>query len=71
MLAKTARLNKPEDYDTVYKSSRPVHGTHLTIRTAAGDGPAKVGFVVSTQVSKKATVRNLLKRRLRAIVREL
>ncbi len=49
---------------------RGFHSRLLTIRVTSGSGKTRVGFIVGTKVSKRATQRNIIKRRLRAIAAE-
>ena len=70
MLARENRLVTADDFRTTSKSGRKIASTHLVIyinRTAGAT--AKFGFVVAKSVGN-AVVRNLVKRRLRAIAKE-
>ncbi len=49
-----------------------IRGRFIVVRVRPAQKlPSRFGFVVSTAVAKRATDRNLIKRRLRAIVRSL
>ena len=50
---------------------RVLRGRYVIIRARPAIGVAKSGFVVSSTVAKKATDRNLVKRRLRDAVQKL
>lgn len=68
MLAKKNRLSKASDFQRVLKSGRKVWGRFFTLKylSAEAEGESRFGFIVTTKISKKATVRNRIKRRLRA-----
>ncbi|MBI4090151.1 MAG: ribonuclease P protein component [Candidatus Kerfeldbacteria bacterium] len=71
MLPRANRLRRATSFSRVYQSGRSVGGRLLVVRglrTRPGH-PARAGIVVSTKVSKLATVRNRLRRRLRAAIR--
>jgi ribonuclease P protein component len=71
MLPKHQRLSKDKDFKKVYKFGSGAKSRFFTLRALKNKlNVSRFGFVVDLQVSKKATVRNLLKRRMRAIVRE-
>lgn len=70
MLQKRHRLVSERDFSRVFKKGKTTNGNALSIRVVRNNRPeSRVAFVVSTKVSKRAVVRNLLKRRLREIVR--
>lgn len=69
MLAKENRLNKAKDYGKVFKRSRPVFSEHMAIRKVTNHSNAsRFGFVVSNKISKRATKRNALRRKLRSVI---
>lgn len=71
MLPKPNRLKKEKDFDQVFKKGKSIGGDFLFLKVFNRDEnkESRFGFVVSTKVDKKATVRNKVKRRLREIVR--
>jgi ribonuclease P protein component len=71
MLASENRLLKPDDFRTTMKSGRKVSSAHLVIylKRVPGNAQARFGFVVGKIVGG-AVQRNLVKRRLRAGIRE-
>jgi ribonuclease P protein component len=72
MLSKKNRLQKDKDFAKVFKASRPAYFGKLAVRAKENGGkPTRFGFVISNKIDKRSTRRNALKRRLRAIVREL
>lgn len=71
MLARSSRLHADRDYARLFAKGRAFHGRGVTVKALKSKvEKTKIGFVVSTKVAKKANVRNLIKRRLREIVRK-
>ena len=71
MLAKKQRLNADKDYARLFAKGRAFHARGVIMKAMKNKGETtKVGFVVSTKVAKKANVRNLIKRRMREVVRK-
>lgn len=83
MLPKHQRLRRSQDFSKVYRLGRKAVSAHLVVRvwenlvedsvekipfppSPASSG--QVGIVVSQKVSKRAVVRNRLKRQVRAIM---
>jgi ribonuclease P protein component len=67
------RLKNRSDFREVLSEGQYLKGRLLNIKFVLGSDknlPALVGFAVSKKFSKRATDRNLIKRRLRHIVRE-
>jgi len=70
MLKAPNRLTKDRDIEAVYKRGRSFYMGDLALRLAPNKLPAaRLAVIVSLKVSKKAVKRNLLKRRLREIIR--
>ncbi len=77
-LPKANRLKQRQDFDRVYQSGkrRRATGLHLVVlrQPLNGDSietlPIQVGISISKKVSKRAVVRNRIKRQLKAIVRQ-
>ena len=70
MLPVKNRLRKSRDFDLTFRKGRSAFGSGLGIKSKKNNlEETRVGFVVSAKISKKATQRNLLKRRLREIFR--
>ncbi len=77
-LPKANRLKQRQDFDRVYQSGkrRRATGLHLVVlrQPLTGDSvevlPIQVGISISKKVSKRAVVRNRIKRQLKAIVRQ-
>lgn len=71
MLCAQNRLGKLSDIQRVFKNGRSFFIANLGIRSAKNQkNVSRFTVVVSTKVSKKATERNKLKRRLREIIRK-
>jgi len=70
MLKKTNRLLKNTDFARIMRRGRAMANGDFLLKYVKADGSqSRFGFVISAKVSKKATERNLLKRRMREIVR--
>ncbi|NMC51376.1 ribonuclease P protein component [Candidatus Kuenenbacteria bacterium] len=71
MLAKNNRLRLKKEYDQVFKKGQRYSSPffNLVIHHLV-DSKNRFGIIISTNISKKATVRNLLKRRIRAIIKK-
>jgi ribonuclease P protein component len=77
-LSKPHRLRRRQDFQKVYQHGKRHQQVHLTLRSlkhlpsATENLPAtRFGISVSQKVSKKAVVRNLLKRQVKAALRQL
>lgn len=72
MLSKVNRLQKKNDFQKVFKNSRPAHSEYFSIRAVKNNrGDNRFGFIISNKIDKRATRRNALKRQLREIVKSL
>ena len=70
MLNKLHRLNKTKEIELVMKKGRAYYAPSLMMKILANNlGLTRFTVIVSNKVSKKATQRNLIKRRLREIIR--
>ncbi len=70
MLDKANRLKKRKEFGYIYRNGESVYGKYVVAcYTFNKFRKIKVGFAVSKKVGK-AYMRNLVKRRMRAIVRE-
>jgi ribonuclease P protein component len=71
MLKKTNRLTRTKDIDRVFKTGKSFFGKNIGIKTTANDlGVNRITVVVSGKVSKKAVIRNKIKRRIRYIMQQ-
>jgi ribonuclease P protein component len=70
MLPKENRLKKDKDFERVHKEGKFSSYKFLAVKVAENDlKVSRFGFLVGIKVSKKAVVRNKVKRRLRESVR--
>jgi len=70
VLAGPNRLRRRQDFTRVYASGKQYNSPHLKLRIYnSGNSGVQIGIVVSKKVSKKAVVRNLIKRQIRAMFR--
>jgi len=70
MLPRANRLVKESEFKQVAQKARPLHSQFLILKKIPFyDNPTVFGLVISAKVSKKAVVRNQIRRRLRAILR--
>jgi len=70
MLSKPNRLKKKKDFERVFKEGKGFKESFLFLKVAPNNLEiSRFGFVVGRNFSKKAVVRNRIKRKLRAAVR--
>lgn len=70
MLKQANRLNRNKDFNKVFKQGASAYGAVLGVKAVKNEaGKARVAILVSKKVSKRAVVRNLVKRRLMEIIR--
>lgn len=79
-LPKANRLKHRRDFQAVYQQGIRRSSSHLTLRALSELAPgeraqtsshARIGISISQKVSKKAVIRNRIKRQIRAAFREL
>lgn len=73
MLPRENRLKKKKDFERVFRKGKGVKGNFLVLKILEkkeNKEEPRFGFIVSQKVSKKATLRNKIKRRLREAVRK-
>ncbi len=69
MLPKANRLKKSKDFEQVFKKGRFFKENFLSLKVVPNSFKnSRFGFVVSQKVSKKAVIRNKIKRWLRAAI---
>lgn len=71
MLPKERRLKADRDFKAIFDTGRWGGGAFISLKYAKNeDGDrAKMGFMVGVKVAKSAVARNLVKRRMREVVR--
>lgn len=73
MLKKENRLSTPFEYKITKKYGQKIEGDTFfayILKPEKYSGPAKIGVVVSTKFSNKATARNRIKRLFRETIRK-
>lgn len=71
MLSKQYRLQKDKDFELVFKKGRIVSNEFIFLKFVKNNlVVSRFGFIISKKISKNATVRNRIKRRLREIIRK-
>ncbi|HNP75183.1 MAG TPA: ribonuclease P protein component [bacterium] len=69
MLPYKFRLTKEKDYNLVFKNGKKLSNNYFRVCFLKNNlGHSRFGIIVSNKVSKKAVVRNLLKRRIRGVL---
>jgi len=69
MLKKNQRLKYDKDFDQLFKIGRSFYGPFLGFKTISNNlDISRFGILVGTKVSKKAVVRNKIKRQIRGIL---
>jgi len=69
MLARKLRICKKSDFGKIFKSGSRSSSSLIKIFWLKNDSlKCRFAFIVANSVSKKSTVRNKIKRRLRAII---
>jgi ribonuclease P protein component len=70
MLPKINRIKKKKDFEAIFKNSKSFRDNLFVLKSAKNNlGISRFGFVVSQKISKKATVRNKVRRRMSEAVR--
>lgn len=70
MLPAGFRLQKMKDFERVFEGGKMFYGAAFSIKVySTGQDTIRFGIIISNKVSKKATKRNLLRRRIREIIR--
>jgi ribonuclease P protein component len=70
MLPKINRIKKKKDFEIIFKNSKSFKTNLFIFRIMKNNlGQSRFGFVVSQKVSKKAVIRNKVRRRLTEIIK--
>ena len=68
-LAKKFRLKNKNDFDSVFKKGKTIKGPFLLFKIKKNNlGNARIGITIPLKVSKKATVRNSIKRKINSSI---
>jgi len=72
MLDKKNCLKKKKDFQKVIKQGKKIEKDFLVLKFSENiiKNVSRIGFVVSQKISKKAHLRNKIKRRLREIIKD-
>ena len=71
MLPKINRIKKKNDFDVIFKKGKSLKTSLLVFKIVKnGLKENRFGFIVSKNISKKAVVRNKIRRRFSEIVKE-
>lgn len=70
MLDKSNRITKDKEFEAIFKGGKGAYSKILGIKTISNKlEDSRFGILVSTKVSKKAVIRNRIKRQIREIIR--
>ena len=70
MLQSQNRLKTDRDFKTVLKQGRSFYSSNIKLKLLKnGLNYNRFGFIIGTRISKKATIRNRVKRQVREIIR--
>jgi ribonuclease P protein component len=68
MITQKNRLGKKADFERVFKGGNKVYNQYLNLRFRVNDlAYCRFAIIVSNKISKKATERNKIRRRLKAV----
>jgi ribonuclease P protein component len=71
MFPKINRIKKKKDFESIFRNSKSFKSSFFILKVLKNDlSVNRFGFVVSQKVSKKAVVRNKVKRRLVKAVKD-
>ena len=71
MLPKINRLREEKDFDKIFKKGKNFKNSFLILKVLQNNlKENRFGFIISKKVSKKAVLRNKIKRRLRDIIHQ-
>lgn len=71
MLSKVNKLREKKDFEKLFKEGKSFKNSFLILKIAQNNlKENRFGFIISKKVSKKAFLRNKIKRRLKDIMRQ-
>ncbi len=69
MLAQKNRLSKKDDFELIFRNGNKIFDQYLNLRFRKNDlDCCRFSIIVSNKISKKAVVRNKLRRRIKAFI---
>lgn len=69
MLSRENRITKDKEFDRAFKSGQSFYGKVFGLKSVSNDlDLIRFGILINTKVSKKAVVRNKLRRQIRGIL---
>lgn len=69
MLAQKNRLSKKDDFELIFRSGNKIFNQYLNLRFRENDlDCCRFSIIVSNKISKKAVVRNKLRRRIKTFI---
>lgn len=64
-------VTKKEEFDSIFKRGRFIKGSFISFKVKKTNlGHIRIGIIVGQKISKKAVIRNKIKRRIREGVKE-
>ena len=70
MLPKLNRIRKKKDFEAIFKKGKGFKNRFLALKIVKNNLPeSRFGFVISKKVSKKAVIRNKIRRRISEAIR--
>lgn len=71
MLGRGQRLTDARIFQSLFQRGTWVKGMHMSLRVMPSKHNGQIAFVVSKKITKHASARNTMKRKLRALFREM
>lgn len=68
MLPKSLRITQQAEWNKLHKLGHRTHTPELVMSYLKTNQISRFGFIVGSKVSKRANIRNLIKRRIRGVV---
>lgn len=71
MLPRENRLKRKKDFEKVFQEGRGIKEGFLILKMLSNNlNQSRFGIIVSSKISKKAVLRNKIKRRIRKLIKE-
>ncbi|MFA6190472.1 MAG: ribonuclease P protein component [Candidatus Staskawiczbacteria bacterium] len=71
MLPKINRIRKKKDFESIFKNSKSFKNNLFIFKITKNELDInRFGFIISSKVSKRATIRNKIRRRLAEIIKK-